>query len=64
MKPGKPRFRIDAIHGEEDDIVTMQNSKNSHEVLVSRGAEGKFILVPGEGHGLSLAILAELKTLI
>jgi predicted esterase len=64
IKPGKPAFRLDQIHGEEDDIVTPQNSKNSHEALVARGAEGKFVLVPGEGHGMSLAILAALKTLI
>jgi predicted esterase len=64
MKRGKPRFKLDQIHGEEDDIVTAQNSKSSHEALVARGAEGKFILVPGEGHSLSLAILAQLKDLL
>jgi predicted esterase len=61
---GKPRFKMDQIHGDEDDVVTMQNSKNSHDALIARGAEGKFISVPGEGHSMSLAILAELKALI
>jgi predicted esterase len=64
MQPGKPRFRLDQIHGDDDDIVTAQNSKNSHETLVSRGAEGIFTQVPGEGHSMNLAILAVLKTLI
>jgi predicted esterase len=57
-------FRLDAIHGEEDDIVLSQNSKNSHEALIARGAKGTFISLAGEGHSMNLAVLTALKTLI
>jgi len=51
-----PKFIIDSVQGQEDDIVNPEISRRSHEKLVGRGAHGKYVLVPGAGHGVTPSI--------
>jgi predicted esterase len=57
-------FRVDQVHGADDPVVSAENSLNSHQILVSRGAKGTFEMVPEEGHRLSLKVLERVKKLL
>jgi acetyl esterase/lipase len=45
----EPPFLI--LHGEEDDVVPLQQSKILHQALVAAGVESEFVVVKGGAHG-------------
>jgi predicted esterase len=58
------RFRLDGIHGADDEVVDGLNSRKSHAALLARGVQGSFQLLSGEGHRISLAISERVKLLL
>jgi predicted esterase len=57
-------FRIDGIHGENDEVVSHDGAKKSHEKLIAQGARGNFITVKGNGHKISDEITVAVKNKI
>lgn len=55
---GVPEFRLDAVHGEKDDVVDFEPSRASHRALVARGARGEYFSDPEAGHRMSQAMIA------
>lgn len=51
-------FRLDTIMGADDDVVSPDVARISHESLVARGARGSFELVPGVGHLIDAQVQA------
>lgn len=43
-------FRLDAVHGAEDDVVPIQESRSSHRFFLDAGTRGEFVSIPGAGH--------------
>src|SRR5690606_13002832 len=62
--PDQPPFSVDAIHGEDDDIIPFEQSRGSFErVKALRGFEGEHFAVKGLKHSMnadSRATLAEI----
>lgn len=56
---GVLQCRVDAVHGELDDIVDFDLAKKYFAELKGHGVEGEFIAVPGVGHRLDDRILNE-----
>jgi predicted esterase len=55
---GVPAFRLDAVHGEKDDVVDFEPSRASHRALVARGARGEYFSDPASGHRMTPAMIA------
>ena len=49
------------VHGEIDDIVPIAQSEALDEALTAQNIPHKFIRVPGEGHGFSMAVWPALE---
>lgn len=49
------------VHGEVDDIVPIAQSEALDDALSAQKVPHKFIRVPGEGHGFSMAVWPELE---
>jgi predicted esterase len=47
---GSVRYRVDAIHGEQDESVSAARARESHSRLISAGVPGSFTALPGVGH--------------
>jgi predicted esterase len=67
LKAGIP-FRIDAMHGGKDDVVSASRAQSSHTKLLGRVAaqvsiKGEFRLFPETGHEISQEIQASVKSL-
>lgn len=62
--PGTPAFRVDAIHGTEDEITPCLPSRECHMALVRSGVQGKFIELPGVAHRITPEVVDALKTLL
>jgi predicted esterase len=58
---GVPSFRLDAVHGEKDEVVDFEPSRASHRALVARGARGEYFSDPESGHRMSGAMVALVK---
>lgn len=43
-------FRVDAVHGTQDEIIPIAEARASHERLVSKGVSGTFSAVEGSAH--------------
>lgn len=43
-------FRVDAIHGDQDPVVPLEEARESHELLGPRGIPGSFTLLENTGH--------------
>lgn len=57
-------FRMDGLHGAEDQVVDGLNSRKSHAALAKRGVSGTFQLLAGEGHKISPAITERVRELL
>lgn len=57
-------FRLDAIHGKEDQIVETKRSQRCHQELIQQGAKGEFRVIPGLGHDWNGAVTEQLKSLL
>ena len=57
-------FSLYAIHGDQDEIVSYENSKNSFEKIRPLLTEGNFITVKDGRHSLTKDFITILKTLI
>jgi predicted esterase len=54
---GVPSFRLDAVHGEKDESVDFEPSRESHRALVARGARGEYFSDPASGHRMTPAMI-------
>lgn len=59
--PWPPHFRVDTVHGELDDIVPAADAANGHAGLLSLGARGTLIQVPGGTHRISTDVQAAVR---
>ena len=50
ITPDDPPFLI--IHGDEDKVVSIEQSRNFYSKLTSAGVEATLKIYPGEGHGI------------
>ena len=57
-------FRMDAVHGDQDEICSYQKAKHSHEKLVKTGVIGEFVTITKGAHRMSVEALHEVKRLI
>jgi len=51
--PGGPeavRYRVDGIHGERDESVSVERARAAHARLISAGVSGSFTELPEVGH--------------
>jgi len=46
-------FKLDAIHGEKDELVDPVKAQKSFNILKKRGIKGEFYGIVGEGHTIS-----------
>jgi predicted esterase len=53
LSDSKIPFRMDAINGEQDDIVDPVLARQSHHSLMDRGVRGTFNLIPKGTHRFS-----------
>jgi predicted esterase len=53
-----PQYRVDSIHGDQDDIVEVKDSRKNHEILAREGARGEFRMLPGIGHRITSEVKA------
>lgn len=58
------RFRMDQIHGAQDDVVDPKTSQKSHQALVEAGVKGEFHLLDGTGHRIDAAVRGKLLELL
>ena len=59
-----PLFRMDAVHGELDEVVECQPAQESHRRLVQKGVTGKFISVPKVAHRLTFEVRERVQELL
>lgn len=62
--PGEIHFRMDAIHGEEDEVVSPEGSRRAFEALRRRGVVGEHRMLSGVRHGIAPKVLAALKSIL
>lgn len=55
---------MDQVQGSDDKMVSAKIAKEYFEKLKPRNKDGRYVEVTGAGHGLSGAILAEVKKLV
>jgi predicted esterase len=51
--PGGKKFKLDAIHGDEDEIVPFKIAEDSFKILTKQHVEGTFTSMKGMGHTLN-----------
>jgi predicted esterase len=59
-----PNYLLDAIHGENDEVVDATIARKLHGELIKKGVKGTFTLVKNEGHKLTTSLLEPLKKLL
>jgi hypothetical protein len=59
--PAKPGYRLDAVHGEQDEAVDFQPSLDSHRAIVARGVKGEYLSDAASGHRMTPALVALVK---
>ncbi|MGK5082119.1 hypothetical protein WDW37_02350 [Bdellovibrionota bacterium FG-1] len=60
-----PAFRVDAIHGEQDDVVKPGRSRQLHAEALEQGIQGEWVGLPGVGHKITThvnQVLGEMLT--
>lgn len=57
-------FRVDAVHGEQDDVVSPVNARKAHQEMLACGARGEFVGLEGEGHRLSPGVLKAVSEML
>ena len=57
-------YKLDAIHGQKDELVDPVKAQESFNVLRNRGIKGEFYMVEEEGHPISPPIKKVLAKLI
>jgi predicted esterase len=62
--PEVPYFRMDAVHGNEDEVIDFSSSQESHRRLIQKGAIGKYIVMPKVGHRLTFSVREQVKLLL
>jgi predicted esterase len=62
IKP--PTYKIDALHGENDEVVKTKDATKAHEQLIKNGAKGMLQIVPGEGHKLTPNLVSYLEKML
>ncbi len=62
--PDKLNFKIDGIHGEQDESVDPLRAKESFGVLKERGATGDFYILKNEGHRLTIGFREKIQELL
>jgi predicted esterase len=60
----KPTYKIDALHGENDEVVNPKESREAHEQLIKNGAVGSFQMVSGEGHKITPNLVSHLEKML
>jgi len=61
---GEIPFRMDLIHGEQDEVVTVEDARTSHMNLVARKIPGDFHLLSGVGHRIEEKVQKKVKELL
>lgn len=57
-------FRLDAIHGEDDSVVSPQRAEKCHQEIIEKGNTGDFCLLGGVGHEINDFVRREVVRLI
>lgn len=60
----KLSFRLDAIHGEDDQLVDLPRAKSCFDEIIGRGNRGEFIKVKGLGHDVDTSALRAVSSLL
>jgi hypothetical protein len=60
----KLNFKIDGLHGEQDESVDPMRAKESFGVLKERGALGDFYILKNEGHRLTIPFREKIQELL
>jgi predicted esterase len=58
------KYRMDAVHGAKDDVVSCENAKKAHQELVRRGVKGGFYELADTGHRIDAPMQALISDLI
>jgi predicted esterase len=58
------KYRVDAVHGALDDVVSAEGAKKAHEALLKSGASGEFQLLSESGHRIDAAMKAAIADLL
>lgn len=61
---GQLGFRIDAIHGVEDQIVEHDRAQECHAQIISQGNTGEFLSMPSVGHELNPAVAEQVRAMM
>jgi predicted esterase len=51
--PAGEKYKLDALHGEEDEVVSFKGAAESFKALQKNHIEGTFTAVPGLGHTMN-----------
>jgi predicted esterase len=62
--PSLPHFRMDAVHGEVDEVIECKPAEESHRRLLQKGVQGKFIVVPNVPHRLTFEVRKKVRELL
>jgi predicted esterase len=61
---GEIHYRVDGIHGLQDDIVPAKEGQRTHQLLLQRGVPGEFHLLRETTHRIDDAVRTTLKHLL
>ena len=56
-------FQLDAIHGDNDEVVSCEDSMRSHQALMTK-ASGQFVRLEGKGHQMDQGLIFKAHQLI
>ena len=59
-----PAFQMDAVHGDQDDVIEFGPAQESHHRLIQKGAHGSFITVNNTGHRLTFEVREKVRELL
>ena len=62
--PQVPSFRMDAVHGDRDDVIEIAGAQESHRRLIQKGVRGRFITVSNTEHRLTLEVREKVRELL
>lgn len=62
--PEPVSFRMDAIHGTDDEVVPFAPSERAHAEFIASGARGDFVAIPRAGHRIDDEVLKALARLL
>ena len=56
-----PKFKMDLVHGAQDDVTLPAKARASYEAMAQAGAQGEYCEIPGVGHRISVEVAREVQ---